>query len=34
MECKAAPIKLINFYNYDDPNNHKLSFRNLQLDDQ
>lgn len=33
-ECKAAPIKLINFYNYDDPNNHKLSFRNFQLEDQ
>jgi len=34
VEMKAAPIKLAQFYNYDDPKNTKLSFRNYQLDDQ
>lgn len=29
---KAAPIVLANFYNYEDPKNTKLSFRNFQLD--
>ena len=33
-ELKAAPIILFNFYNYDDPKNTKLSFRNYQLDEQ
>ena len=33
-ELKAAPIILTQFYNYDDPKNTKLSFRNYQLDDQ
>ena len=30
---KAAPITLAKFYNYDDPNTTKLSFKNYQLDD-
>lgn len=33
-ELKAAPIILLNYYNYDDPKNTKLSFRNYQLDEQ
>ena len=33
MEMKAAPIKLSQFYSYDDPKHTKLSFRNYQLDD-
>lgn len=33
-ELKAAPIILSQFYNYDDPANTKLSFRNYPLDDQ
>lgn len=29
VEVKAAPVRLANFYNYDDPKNTKLSFRNF-----
>ena len=31
---KAATIELAQFYNYDDPNCHKLSFKNIILDEQ
>jgi len=31
---KAAPINLASFYNFDDPNCYKISFKNFQIDEQ
>lgn len=31
---KAAPLILSQFYNYDDPNNPKISIKNYQMDEQ
>lgn len=30
---KASTLQLSKFYNYDDPNNIKISFKNYQLDE-
>jgi len=30
---KAAPLELSQFYNYEDPNNWKISIKNYQMDD-
>ena len=31
---KAAPLHLAKFFNYDDPNAYKISFKNINLDEQ